>query len=377
MKIVINAFSARVGGGQTYLKHLLSRLPTTPSVQIILLAPRALHIEPDPRIERLYPRWPVTNPLLRTVWERFVLPTTLRRTGAEILFCPGGFIPLRVPKGCRTAVTFQNMLPFSRDLVMQMPWGLQRLRNIILKRLMLRSMATADLTIFISEFAKSTILQIGSVKNSVTIPHGISEDFRTADLCMKRPRTLPAEDYLLYVSRFDIYKHHREVVLGYAALPNELREIYPLVLIGETNFREASNVSALVDKLGLSKQVKILGAVDYSELPAWYKHAKLSLFASSCENCPNILLEALASGRPVLSSNVDPMPEFGGDGILYFSPTDPATITQAIQLILDDKITEDRVAAAASQRGKKYDWAMTAQRTWSSFGELYSTSNFV
>jgi glycosyltransferase involved in cell wall biosynthesis len=94
------------------------------------------------------------------------------------------------------------------------------------------------------------------------------------------------------------------------------------------------------------------------------------VFASSCENCPNILLEGLASGRPVLSSNVMPMPEFGGSGIEYFSPFDPDDIARALQRVLTDPQHAQRVAAAALSESRRFDWSETAARTWSSLIRL-------
>lgn len=370
MKVVINAFSARLGGGQTYLKQLLGHLPADAGLDIVLFAPDSLVVAPDPRISRPTVKWPVGNPLLRAVWERLVLPGILRRTRADILFCPGGVVATRAPDGCRTVTMFRNMIPFTPELVHQMRWGSQRLRNIVLKRVMLRSMATADLTIFISEFAKSVILASGPVKKSVTISHGISDAFRTADDIVLRPKTLPEKDYLLYVSRFDIYKHHREVVQAYAALPDAWRNRYPLVLIGECDTPEAEAVRRMTGETELTANVQIMGAVPYAELPAWYHHAKLSLFASSCENCPNILLEALGAGRPVLSSNVMPMPEFGGEDILYFAPDDPTTLTTAMLAVLTDEATEQRVAKAAKAESGRYHWNTTAARTWVALREL-------
>ncbi|MGH8550092.1 MAG: glycosyltransferase, partial [Methylococcales bacterium] len=201
-------------------------------------------------------------------------------------------------------------------------------------------------------------------RNPVTIPHGIGDRFRTHDQCPARPECVPAGEYLLYVSKFDVYKHHYEVVLAYAGLPESIRERFALVLAGETDLPEAKRVTNLISEIGLIEQIMLIGAVAHHELPAVYHHAKLVLFASSCENCPNILLEALGSGRPVLSSDVMPMPEFGGDAVVYFSPFEPNRILAAMQTVLSDEDCAARLAAAAVRRSSLYDWARTAGETW-------------
>lgn len=370
MKIVINAYSARQGGGQTYLINLLNHLPAQDVPQIEVFAPRRLQLPEHPSIRRVHAEWPTENPLLRACWERWVLPGYLKRTCADVLFCPGGLVVTRVPKGCRVVTMFRNMTPFDDRALRNMPWGLQRIRNHMLRGLMLRSMREADLTIFISAYARGVIEMLTSIPNPVTIPHGIAAAFRPSGKRLPRPTIVGDTPYLLYVSRIDSYKHHEEVVRGYAQVTTELRAGCRLVLAGETESVEAEQLRRVISELGLADQVVICGAVSYHELPALYQNAEANIFASSCENCPNILLEALAAGRPVLSSDVDPMPEFGGSGIGYFSPFDSSSIAQAMRRVLEDPETAARWAASASEQSMKYDWKQTALETWGVIRQL-------
>jgi glycosyltransferase involved in cell wall biosynthesis len=364
MRILINAFSARLGGGQTYLLNLLKHLPASTPLELLVYAPETLALPEDPRIKRLTSRWPTTNPLLRSLWERFMLPGILRKHKADVLFCPGGVLATRPPAGCRSVTMFRNMLPFDMAARKAMPLGLQRTRTWMLEHVMLRSMASVNLVIFISEFARQLIESKIRVKHAVTIPHGIPEAFKSMASNASRPAFLPSGNYLLYVSRFDYYKHHYEVVRAYGNLPPDVRQSYKLLLIGESDMPEGERVRALVAKLGLTEDVVILGAVKYSELPAAYKHATLTLFASSCENCPNILLEALGAGRPVLSSNIPPMPEFGGDSVVYFDPLNPDDLSAAIQKVLASPALAAELGRKAAERSARYDWSKTAEETW-------------
>lgn len=370
MKIVINAYSARLGGGQTYLKNLLARLPAASDLEVLVFAPASLILPNEPRIRRVVSAWPTTNPLLRAIWERFALPSFLRRERADVLFCPGGVVATKVPAGCKVVTMFRNMIPFDAALVKKMPWGLQRIRNLMLRRVLLRSMSEADLTIFISEHARALIEQCAPIPNAVTIPHGISETFRPTAQALELPRRAPGGRFLLYVSRFDIYKHHREVVEAFHAMPDALKHGLSLVFIGESDMPEAAHVKELISQYGLDEKVVILGAVPYEELPSWYAHATAVLFASSCENCPNILLEAMAAGRPVISSNVMPMPEFGGEHIGYFSPFDPDDIRRELVELLGNPVYGEQLGHAALVQSRRYDWANTADKTWSKIGGL-------
>lgn len=370
MKIIINALSARLGGGQTYLKNLLAHLPTNEDLDILVFAPESLRLPEDRRIRRGTTKWPTDNPLLRAVWERFALPRIVKRERAKILFCPGGTIVSRVPHDCRTITMFRNMLPFDEEAFSRIPFGLQKIRNVILKRVMLRSMGSADLTIFISDYARSVIEGMIKVPRAITIPHGINEAFRTYNKSLRRPEWLPEGEYLLYVSRFDVYKHQMEVAVAYASLPSSLRARYKLLLVGEKDDVLAKGVLRLIEDRKLEGQILVTGPRAYEDLPLAYHNASANLFASSCENCPNILLEALGAGRPVLSSNISPMPEFAGDAVEYFVPTDPDSIRRAMERVLADEGYRERLAAASAQRSEVFSWKSTSQRTWNSILEL-------
>ena len=364
MKIVINAYSARQGGGQTYLINLLQHLPEQNPPQIEVFAPRSLQLPEHSCISRVHASWPTENPLMRAAWERLALPLYLKQTGADVLFCPGGLVATTPPKGCKVVTMFRNMTPFDPIAMKAVPLGLHWIRLYMLRRLMLNSMRGADLTIFISEYARNAIEKLSRIPNPLTIPHGVSEAFRLGYSPLPRPAAAGDLPYLLYVSKLDIYKHHNEVVKAYAMLPVHLRDAHRLILVGEAEGEQAQQLHALIRELGVEGYVRVLGAVPYNDLPGYYQNAMANIFASSCENCPNIMLEALASGRPLLASDVEPMPEFGGRHIGYFSPFDPSSIEIAMRKVLADSSTAKSWAEGAWQQGSLYSWAKTAHDTW-------------
>lgn len=373
MKLVINAYSARQGGGQTYIRNLLEHLPGDGSLEVLVFAPESLRLPEHPNVRRVAAGWPTTNPILRTLWEKWRLPKFLRDEQADVLFCPGGVVATRAPDGCKVVTMFRNMTPFDPRAMSVVSWGLGRLRLVILRRVMLRSMRRADLTIFISEHARRTIEALASIPNPITIPHGIAEAFRADGRNRPLPEWIGSEPYLLYVSKFDTYKHHTEVVRAFALLSEAARARVRLILVGETDHPEAARTENLIAERGLTGRVIMRGAVAYDDLPAIYQNATANIFASSCENCPNILLEALAAGRPVLSSDVPPMPEFGGTAPIYFSPFDPESIARAFEQVLSGADT-DRLGAAAQAQSHQYRWSATAARTWKAIVNVASTN---
>jgi glycosyltransferase involved in cell wall biosynthesis len=271
---------------------------------------------------------------------------------------------------------FRNMMPFDPVTVARIPLGLQWIRNYLLRRSMLRSIATADLTIFISNYARTLIESQIRVANPVTIPHGISPEFRTNDKHLDRPKWLPEGDYLLFVSRFEVHKHQHEVAKAFCEMPTALRDRYHMIFVGDVSTEKEREIYELARQLGAEERVVVAGPIPYAELPAVYHHAAAHIFASSCENCPNILLEAMGSGKPLLSSNLMPMPEFAADAAEYFSPTDPVSIQHAMRRVLEDSAYAERLGRMAAARSAAFDWAVTARRTWQCILDLaYASSS--
>lgn len=367
MNLLINATSARLGGGQTYLMNLLELFPPGKDIKIYIYAPNSLDLPKNINIVKLNTIWPVDNPLLRSVWEKLFLPRILKKLKIDVLFCPGGLINTPVPNSCKTVTMFRNMIPFDLAIRRKIPYGVKRLRNYFLEKLMLKSMANADLVIFISNFARELIENKITIKKAITIHHGLSAHFKSEGLDrrdLSRPSFLPENEYLLYVSRFDVYKHHYELVTAYSMLPQNIRDKFSLVLVGETNASEYARVAELIENLFLKDYIFIVGAIPYKTLPSVYKFAYANIFASSCENCPNILLEAMGAGRPVLSSNIMPMPEFGENAVIYFSPFCPEELATQIMKLLTSKQITNEYAILALKQSKKFDWSITAEATW-------------
>lgn len=374
MRILINAFSARQGGGQTYLINLLQHRPEGNGIEIFLLAPPSLKL-PDSiwGITRLQTAFPVENPFLRALWEKFWLPVLLRRLKIDVFFCPGGTVGAKAPAGCKTVTMSRNMLPFDVRQRKKYPLGYDRFRNWALSKTLLGSMLKADLVIFISNYAETVIKDLarGALKRTVVIYHGINPHFRIEPgKELPRPSWVPPDGYLLYVSTLDVYKAQIEVIQAYAVLKTKRQTREKLLLVGFENAWYGKRVRAEIARLGLEQEVIVVGSIPYDQLPAVYQHAAINIYASETENCPNILLEALAAGRPIVSSNRPPMPEFGGDAVVYFDPSAPLELADAILSVIDDPVRQAQLSARAYEQSRLYDWNKSAQLTWDAIEQL-------
>ncbi|MEW6314481.1 MAG: glycosyltransferase family 1 protein [Pseudomonadota bacterium] len=368
MRIVINALSARLGGGQTYLHNLLQHVPQ--GWQIWLLAPATLVVGQSTAVQRIEIPSSLGNPFLRAVWERLHLPRLLRELEADVLFCPGGMVNTLVPAHCRVVTMSRNMMPFDIEQRRKYPWGYDRLRLWLLEKLLLRSMLRADLLIFISEHARRIIgaLADRALPASVVIPHGINDEFRV-DLAhpLAWPQWVPQQPYFFYASTLDYYKAQIEVVQGFARY-KQCGGAEKLILAGPENVSYGNKLRREIARLGMQLEVLLPGKIPYYELPAMYQHARINLFASYTENCPNILLEMMAAGRPILCSNRQPMPEFGGDAVQYFDPANPSQFAAQLAALNVDAGRMDALGRSAAVRASSYDWRLTAQRTWQALG---------
>jgi glycosyltransferase involved in cell wall biosynthesis len=116
--------------------------------------------------------------------------------------------------------------------------------------------------------------------------------------------------------------------------------------------------------------IRCVGEVPHLELPAVYRRSDLFVYASSCENMPNILLEAMASGLPIACSNCGPMPEVLEDAGLYFDPESPEQIASAMRELIDDHAQRERSSALAYRYAKQYSWERCARSLFSFLADI-------
>lgn len=374
MRIFINALSARRGGGKNYVQYLLDNYPSSFGNEIVLVAPDELSI-PIGRnnITRLNINQLIyKNPFFRRFWEFFLLPKLLIKMKVDVLFCPGGLFGGRVPRNCKLVTTFQNMMPFDLEQRAKYPLGYMRFRNWILEKQLLKTMINSDLVIFISDYAKSFIIKKSKnlIYKSVVIPHGVDPIFiRNPNKKLILPSGFPKE-YILYISTIEFYKAQIEVIESYAILKKRNKNIPKMILMGPEYKPYGKLVRKAIIQNKLQNEVLLKKAIPNKDLPSLYQNALINIFASMTENCPLILLEALASGRPLVVSNYQPMPEFGLDAVEYFNPSKPEELSYLLGNILDNKDLADKLSYKALRQSSHFDWRVSAKKTWAAINSL-------
>lgn len=377
MIVAIDLHNIRDGGGVNYIRNLLTE--ASPELdrfsQVHLFgAPRLLESYPDrpwivkhghPELDRSLPH------RLRFVRNR--LPRLLREIGCDVLYSPGGL----QFGGFRPRVTIsRNMMPFRPQFWRMYPrFSKDRLRLRLLRRLNAATFRHADGVIFLSETARDVISRfVGRpMKRVAVIPHGVNHDrfkaLKQRDIEGPKDRTAR----LIYPSRLEPYKHQVEVVQAMARLRADFPDL-ELRLCGPANpayQAEFEAARAAADPAG--QRLIYLGEVANASLPELYAESDLLLFASSCENLPNILIEAMACGIPICSSDRSPMPEIAKDACLYFDPTDPDSIAAAVRAALADWPATLARALRGLEYAEAYSWAKTARRTFAFLAEVAAT----
>jgi glycosyltransferase involved in cell wall biosynthesis len=374
MRIGIDASNLRSGGGLTHISEILQ--VAEPSVhgfqQIVVWGGKQTlkHLPYDKTWLKLVHDPLLDAPLpLRLYW-RQVKFSSLAKPACDILWVPGGLYT----GSFKPIVTMcRNMLPFEFQEMRRFGMSLQSIRYLLLRTGLLKSFRHADGVIFLTKYAQSVVMNINAIEaQSAIIHHGIDKQF-----CLPPRPQKPLCDYspdnpfkLLYVSIVNFYKHQWHVAKAVANLRNEGIPI-TLDLIGPAYPPALRHLHKLIEQIDPKNEfIHYYGQVPYKELAKWYHRADAFVFASSCENMPNILMEAMAAGLPIACAQRGPMPEILGNAGVYFDPEQPTEIADTIRSLLEDQTLRQHYASAAFQYAQSYSWERCASETFSFLSKI-------
>jgi glycosyltransferase involved in cell wall biosynthesis len=382
MRVGIDASNLRAGGTATHLIELL-RAANPPDFgfdEVVVWAGSAvlnkiedrqwLRKSPQRLLEQSANPFSDRRHLLRAYWQRFKLRKLAELAKCDVLFVPGGLDN----SGFHPIVTMsRNMLPFDLGEAGRYGWSLSRLRLWLLRRLQTRTFRNADGLIFLTAYARETVSRVAkiNVPRTVVIPHGVSPRFSFPP---RGQRDLSEYSFsqpfrVLYVSTVNLYKHQWHVVEAIAQLRAAGLPV-ALDLVGAGFPAGLQRLTQKLHSLGAESDfVEYRGLVPYDVLHQLYQEADLKVFASSCENMPNILLEAMAAGLPIACSRSGPMPEVLGDAGIYFDPESPDEIAKAIATLIRSPQMRARNAAMGFERAQQYSWKRCAGETFAFLAE--------
>jgi glycosyltransferase involved in cell wall biosynthesis len=281
------------------------------------------------------------------------------------LFVPGGSFS----GDFKPIVTMsQNLLPFEWKEMSRYGWSLLTLKMILLRHTQSRTFTRADGLIFLTKYAQKSVSQVvkGGFNKISVIPHGINQRF-SASLRPQKAISEYSPEHpfrILYVSIVDMYKHQWHIAEAVAKLRKSGIPV-ELVLVGPSYPRALKRLLRTIDRVDpQSKCIRYTGPIPHECLHEQYAQADLCLFASSCENMPNILIEGMASGLPIACSNKGPMPEVLGDAGEYFNPENPKEIAGALRKMIESPELRQNIAERSFERVQQYSWERCADETF-------------
>jgi glycosyltransferase involved in cell wall biosynthesis len=368
LHVGIDASNLRSGGTITHVTELLRHArPANHDIARVTVwggTSTLARISDSPWLTRVQVPWLDRSLPWRVAWQVLRRPALTRR--CDVLFAPG----VTSARGFEPFVTMsQNMQPFDgRERARYaLSWATARLW--MLRWLQPRAFRKSAAVIFLTEFARDWIGTKAGVRagRSSVIPHGVADGFR------QPPRPVrPLASYsdtdpfrIVYVSDFYVYKHHATVAEAVCRLRGEGLPVM-LDLIGAPVERAVVRQleATLARHPAAARAVRIIGPMAQSELPRFYREAGAFVFASTCENLPLTLIEAMASALPVAAAAERPMTDILGDGAVYFDAEDAESATEALRTLMTDAHLRDRLARTNYEASAAYSWRRCADETF-------------
>lgn len=269
------------------------------------------------------------------------------------------FVPFILPARC--VVFVHDLSP------LHAPWA-HTLKVRTLTRIALgRSLRRAARIVVNSEFTREDVLRRYPARPAkvVTAHLGLDHAFecRPDEEAMRRAREryrLPPR-YILAVNTLEPRKNISGLLRAYALLKVRRPEVPNLVIAGKPGWL-ADGLVEEARGLGLQEDVIFTGWVEDADLPVVYALADVFVLPSFLEGFGLPLLEAMASGIPIVTSGVTALPEIAGDAALYADPRSPDDIAAKIATVLDHPSEAERLRAAGLARVRHFTWTLFARR---------------
>jgi glycosyltransferase involved in cell wall biosynthesis len=368
--LFINALAASAGGGLTYVRNVLPRLAVRNDVRTTVLVSTVLSDEITQSAGVTVLRGDCSGGSARRFWyEQRNLPGLIRRSGADVLLSTGNFALYRapVPQILLSRNALYTSADFVRDLRTRGHYRLW-LDNEVKATLARWSVRTADCTVAPSaNFASE--LQKWTGEDVVSIHHGFDHDafFRDQTPLPQdvQTRLTAAEGSLrlLFVSHYNYYRNFETLIRAIAILKKKLHpRTVRLILTCKLNSKEnpgeyrADTAAELVRRLGLSAEVVELGSVPYSSLHHLYRACDFYVTPAYAETFAHPLVEAMASGLPVIASDLAVHREICGEAALYFPRFSPEALAEVVLQATQSPGQPATLRAAGLLRSRDFSW---------------------
>jgi len=368
--IFINALSASAGGGLTYVRNALPSLAIRDDVRTTLLVGEGLRAEitESPRLTVLSELY--EGGVGRRFWyEQCNLPGLIRRFHADVLLSIGNFALFRspVPQILLSGNALYISADFVRDLRQRGDYRLwidTRVKNALARW----SVNAADCTVAPSETFAGDLRQ-WTGRDVASIHHGFSHAafFReTVSLppdVQSRLAATAGAVRILFVSHYNYYRNFETLIRAIAILkkklyPQTVRLLLTCKLVSKENpgSYQAEEAAELVRRLELREEVVELGTVPYAALHNLYRGSDVYATAAYAETFAHPLVEAMASGLPVVASELAVHREICGSAALYFPRFSPEALADRILHVVTSNGERRAMREKGLARSRDFSW---------------------
>lgn len=360
--VAVDASRNRSGGAKAHLIGILSDFEKKPCIEEI-------HVWTYRELADALPSYPFLkihipielnkNILTQLFWQRYKLPLELKDCNVDILLSTDATTVCNFKP---SIVMSRDMLSFEKGEMARYFPSMSWLRLFLIKYLQILSLRSATGVIFLTKYAQDAISEFtGKIEQSRVIPHGVSNSFRGSPRSMcdvEAPK-------FIYVSNADAYKHQWHVIDAFYKFRRQTGKDASLTLIGALSGSCANKVvHAMKQHDDGSNSVNATELISHPEISKKLSSHDIFIFASSCENMPNTLIEGMSSGLPVICSNRGPMPEVLTSQGVFFDPEDPCSIKDSMITITSDVILANDKARLSYEIADNFSWKRCSKETF-------------
>lgn len=359
-RIAIDARKLHDYGIGTYVRNLVSEFARQPTADTYVLI---CHPDDAAFVRGLGPSfeaWPDTSANY-SIREQLTVPMDLRRAKVDLFHAPHYVVSPLV--GCPVVVTIHDCIH------LRFPQYLpNRMAHLYAKTFMSIGANRSKRIITVSQASKDDIQHyLHTPASKIEVIHnGLDARYHSAPdetaVSQVRERFQLNAPFILYAGNIKPHKNVERLIDAFALLRQDGHQDLKLLIIGD-ELSKYPGLRRLVHRHHLHAHVRFFGFVPDATLAALYKLASIFVFPSLFEGFGFPPLEAMASGTPVITSNVSSLPEVVGDAAILVDPLDPRAIAAAMARVLNEPTLRRALVARGYARARAFSWTDAAART--------------
>lgn len=297
-------------------------------------------------------------------WEQIFLPIYVKRYEVDVLHCTSNTAPVFC--SAPTIITLHDIIFLENKTSKDHLFNLyQELGRVYRKYIVPVNLRNTKRIITVSNFERTRIsesLKIGSEKISVVYnafgKHFSKPEDQNKIEAVRAKYNLP-QQYIFYIGNTDPKKNMFSTLKAYAKYVDGAEHKLPLVIADV----DSTNLDLILEKAQLTqykKHLQLTGYIYNADLPFIYAAADVFLYPSLRESFGIPMLESMACGTPVITSNTSALPEIAGNAALLVNPTSENEIATAIEYTLSNKSAREQLIAKGLQRINSFNWNLSA-----------------